>query len=172
MIKYSTIQLNSTNDIYLPSSLSPWLHPVALLQAHPILISICWKNVVPGIHALSVIHHYRFLYLEHSTSSCSGLSYHISLSLYTENLPLSFIHSFRIFLQRLFKSTTTQRRSRLQRWHCVGVNTPMRYRQLWVKNLPKVPTRHLERGSNLWPSERKAPNLPLNHHALSVDVQL
>jgi len=26
----------------------------------------------------------------------------------------------------------------------VGVNTPKRYRQLWVKNLPKVPTWRLK----------------------------
>jgi len=37
-------------------------------------------------------------------------------------------------LQSFFKSTTTQRRSRLQHWYCVGVNMPKRYRQ--VKDLP------------------------------------
>jgi len=40
------------------------------------------------------------------------------------------IHSFRIFLWCLFKSTTTSRCSRLQHWYCVGVNTPKRYTQL------------------------------------------
>ena len=39
-------------------------------------------------------------------------------------------YSFRIFLYRLFKSTNTQRRSRLQHWCCVGVDTPKCYRQL------------------------------------------
>ena len=41
----------------------------------------------------------------------------------------------------LFKSTkpTTQRRSRLHHWYCVGVNTPKRFRQLCVTDLPKVP---------------------------------
>src|SRR6218665_3564715 len=34
----------------------------------------------------------------------------------------SFIHSFRPFLQRPFKSSTTQRRSRLQHGHCIGVS--------------------------------------------------
>src|SRR6218665_110421 len=52
----------------------------------------------------------------------------------------SFVRFFRIFLERLFKSAATQRRSRLQQWHCVGVNTPKCYRQLVVKDLPKVPT--------------------------------
>src|SRR6218665_3444210 len=37
--------------------------------------------------------------------------------------PLSiFIHSFRPFLWRPFKSSTTQRRSRLQQGYCVGVS--------------------------------------------------
>jgi len=39
-----------------------------------------------------------------------------------------------------FQSTTTQRRSQLQRWYYVGVNTPKYCRQLRVKGLPKVPT--------------------------------
>ena len=34
----------------------------------------------------------------------------------------SFIHSFRPFLQRLFKSTSTQKRSRTQHGYCVGVS--------------------------------------------------
>src|SRR6218665_1988086 len=34
----------------------------------------------------------------------------------------SFIHSFRPFLLRLFKSSTTQRRSRLQHGYCIGVS--------------------------------------------------
>jgi len=54
------------------------------------------------------------------------------------------IHSFCTFLKRLFKSTTTQRCSRLQHWYYVRVNTPKRYRQLWAKDLPKVPTWLLE----------------------------
>ena len=41
--------------------------------------------------------------------------------------------------------------------------TPKRHRQLWVKDLPKVPTR-LERDSNLQPFGRKAPNLPMSRH--------
>ena len=60
---------------------------------------------------------------------------------------------------------TTQRRSRLQHWCCVEVHTPKRYRQLWVKDLPKVPTWRLEWDSNLRPSGRNGPNLPLSHHA-------
>src|SRR6218665_3694240 len=40
----------------------------------------------------------------------------------------------------------------------LGVNTPKRYRQLRVKDLPKVPTWRLEWDSNLRPSERKALN--------------
>src|SRR6218665_2197943 len=34
----------------------------------------------------------------------------------------SFIHSFRPFLYRPFKSSTTQRRSRLQHGYCIGVS--------------------------------------------------
>ena len=82
----------------------------------------------------------------------------------------SFIHSLRKFIWRLYKSTTTQRRSRLQHWHCVGVNTPKRYRQLWVKDLPHVPTWRKELDWSLQPSGRKAPNLPLSHHATQMYV--
>ena len=35
---------------------------------------------------------------------------------------LAFIHSFRPFLLRPFKSSTTQRRSRLQHGYCIGVS--------------------------------------------------
>jgi len=54
------------------------------------------------------------------------------------------LHSFWIFLKHLFKSTTTQRCSRLQHWYCVRVNMPKHYRQLRVKDLPKVPMWWLE----------------------------
>src|SRR6218665_3191299 len=39
--------------------------------------------------------------------------------------------------------------------------TPKRHRQLWVKDLPKVPTWRLERDSNLPPFGRKATNQPI-----------
>src|SRR6218665_1222449 len=39
-----------------------------------------------------------------------------------------------------------------------------RYRQLRVKDLPKIPTLRREWDSNLRPSGRKTPNLPLSHH--------
>ena len=79
---------------------------------------------------------------------------------------MQIIHSFWIFYSTSSKSTTAQRRShQLQHWYCVRVNTPKRYRQLWVKDLPKVPTWWLEWDSNLQHSGRKAPNLPLSHHA-------
>src|SRR6218665_952647 len=51
-----------------------------------------------------------------------------------------------------------------QHGYCVGVGTPKRYRQLRVKDLPKVPTWWLEWDSNLRPSGRKALNLPLSNH--------
>ena len=44
-------------------------------------------------------------------------------------------------------------------------HTPERYRQLRVKDLPKVLTWRLVRYSNLRPSGRKAPNLPLSLHS-------
>ena len=51
---------------------------------------------------------------------------------------------------------------------------PKRHRQLWVKDLPKVPMWRLERGSNLWPFGREETNLPMSHHAplLSHDVNI
>ena len=36
-------------------------------------------------------------------------------------------------------------------WHCVEVYKPKRYRQRWVKDLPKVPTSQQERNSNTRP---------------------
>src|SRR6218665_2278183 len=62
-------------------------------------------------------------------------------------------------------------RARLQHRYSVGVNTPKRYRQLRVKDLPKVPTWRLKWDSNLRLSRCKAPNLPLRHHALCVNHQ-
>src|SRR6218665_1163992 len=44
-----------------------------------------------------------------------------------------------------------------------------RYRQLRVKDLPKVPTWRLEWDSNLRPSGRKTPNLSLSHRAPQFD---
>ena len=53
---------------------------------------------------------------------------------------------------------------------CVGVGTPKRYRQLQVKDLPKVPTWWPERDSNQRFSGRKAPNLPLSHDTPQMPV--
>jgi len=90
---------------------------------------------------------------------------------------LNFIHSFRLFLQRLFKreyirfieiTCCLQIATRLTKienveqvryyWealpttaliaYCVGVNTPKGYRQPWVKDLPKVPSWRLGTGCN------------------------
>src|SRR6218665_1509249 len=49
-----------------------------------------------------------------------------------------------------------------QHGYCVGVSG---HRQLRVKVLPKVPVWRLERDSNPQPFGRKAPNLPMSHHA-------
>ena len=78
---------------------------------------------------------------------------------------MTFIHSFQIFLKSMFKSTTTQRRSRPQHCYFDGVNMLKHYRQLRVKDLLKVPTWWLEWDLNLRPSGCKTPNLPLSHHA-------
>ena len=59
-----------------------------------------------------------------------------------------------------------QKCARSQHWYCVRVNTPKRYRQLQVKDLPKVLTWWLERDSNPRPSSRKASTLPMWHHVL------
>ena len=68
-----------------------------------------------------------------------------------KNCPLQttegrIIHSF--IPDNSIASLQVQRRSRLPHWYCVGVTTPKRYRQLWVKDLSKVPTRQLEWGSD------------------------
>src|SRR6218665_2347331 len=46
-----------------------------------------------------------------------------------------------------------------------GSFTPKRHKQLRVKDLPKVLTWWLERDLNPRPFGRKAPNLPMSHHA-------
>ena len=71
-----------------------------------------------------------------------------------QNWSIVFIH----FHVVLLSAWAIQKRSRLQHWYCVWVNTPKRYRQLWVKDLPKVLAWRLEWDSNLRPSGRKAPN--------------
>ena len=43
--------------------------------------------------------------------------------------------------------------------------TPKRYRQLWLKYLPKVPAWRLEWDSNPRPFGRTVTNLPMSHHA-------
>ena len=63
---------------------------------------------------------------------------------------------------------STQRCSRLQHCYFVGVNMPKRCRQLWVKDLPKVPTWRLEQDSNPRPFGRKASTLPMGRHAPRV----
>jgi len=54
---------------------------------------------------------------------------------------LLFIHSFKVFLKRLFKLTTTQRHYRHSTDSQILCQsfTPKHHRQLWVKDLPKVP---------------------------------
>ena len=76
----------------------------------------------------------------------------------------SFIHSFRPFLLRLFKPLLLGGAPDTARILCRNF-TPKHHRQLWVKDLPKVPTWQLERESNPWPFGRKAPTLPKRHHA-------
>src|SRR6218665_3016545 len=51
--------------------------------------------------------------------------------------------------------------------------TPKRHTQLRTKDLPKVPTRRLERNSNPRHSDQKASTLPMRHHAqLLISVVL
>src|SRR6218665_1880881 len=45
------------------------------------------------------------------------------------------------------------------------------YRQLQVKDLPKVPTWRLERNSNPRPSGRKASTLPMRHYAQRIYIK-
>jgi len=72
-----------------------------------------------------------------------------------DDLSTMFIHSG--YFYSTFKSTTTQRCSWLQHLYFVGVNAKKHYRQLWVKDLPKVPTQRLEWDSNLRPHNRIRP---------------
>src|SRR6218665_2038937 len=85
-------------------------------------------------------------------------------SLYFEQKVWLF-HSFMLFLYRLFKSTTAQRRSRRSTDPMLRGNfTPKRHRQLRVKDLPMVPTWRLEQDSNPRSFGRKASMLPMSRH--------
>ena len=119
-------------------------------------------------------------------SGCVLCFFQVSVSLWRDDNFFFFVAWTRLaLLQVLFQitrsfipdisvaplqSTTTQKRSKLQHWYCVGVNMAKRYWQLWVKDLPKVRTWRLERDSNLWPSGRKAPNLPLSLHTFVLSL--
>src|SRR6218665_2471918 len=70
------------------------------------------------------------------------------------------VHSFRIILLRLFKSTNIQRRSLKEHRHRVVVNTPKRYMLLRVGLKDKAARVGFEPG----PTGRKVLNLPLSHH--------
>ena len=88
-------------------------------------------------------------------------------------IPVTSIHSFRLFIQPIFKSTTTQRRSQHNedRPTCWSF-TRKRYRQLRVRDLPKVHMRRQERNSNPRPFGRKASNIPTSHHASQCKILL
>jgi len=47
---------------------------------------------------------------------------------------------------------------------------PKFHRQLWVKDLPKVPTWRLERESSPWPFGRKVLTLPKRHHIPQIYI--
>ena len=71
----------------------------------------------------------------------------------------SFIHSFRNFYSAS-SSPLLLRGAPDYSIDTVAVNTPKCYRQLWVKDLPKVFTWQLEWDSNLRPTECKEPFYP------------
>jgi len=81
------------------------------------------------------------------------------------NLPFRFIHSFWLFLWRLFKSTIVPRSAPNTAQILCRSFTPKSHRQLRVKDLPNDPTWRLQRYSNPRPFGRKASNLPMSHHA-------
>ena len=91
-------------------------------------------------------------------SNCLQLSLRVlyGFSHYSTGLGL-FIHSF-----YFFKTSTTQKRSR-HSTDTVPEFHAKRQRQLWVKDLSKVPTWRLERESNPWLFGRKASTLPKRH---------
>src|SRR6218665_272440 len=65
---------------------------------------------------LSVQLFYQFL-----CTSCSVFSHRLHFS-NSFHFLVATVHSFRAFLYRLFKSSTTQRGSRLQHGYCIGVS--------------------------------------------------
>jgi len=76
-----------------------------------------------------------------------------------------FIHSFRLFLLPITISSPLLLRGAPDTARTLCRNfMPKRHRQLWVKNLPKVPTWRLERESNPWPFGQKSSTLPKRHH--------
>src|SRR6218665_3629767 len=82
-----------------------------------------------------------------------------------------FIHSFGLFLRRLFKFTIVLREAPDTRILCRSF-MPKRHRQQQVKDLPKVPMWLQERDSNPRPFGRKATNLPMSHPAHNTYTSL
>ena len=72
---------------------------------------------------------------------------------------LSYIHSF--YFYSASSSPLLLRGAPNTAWIlCRNFTSKRHHRQLWVKDLPKVPTWRLERESNPWPFGRKASTLP------------
>ena len=65
---------------------------------------------------------------------CTALLLDFSFWNEWQSFCIEFIHSI-----ALLSAWAIQKHSRLQHWYCIGVNTLKRYRQLRVKDLPKVP---------------------------------
>ena len=74
----------------------------------------------------------------------------------------SFIHSFRPFCSASSSLLLLRSAPDTARILCRSF-TPKRHRQLWVKDLHKVPTWQLERESNPWPSGWKLSTQPMRH---------
>ena len=106
-----------------------------------------------------------------------NLSYLLNIYLYGQyillvSMPVCLsIHSFWIFLQRLFKSILLIGAPDTARILCRSF-PPKRHRQLRVNDFPKAPTWQLERDSNPRPSSRQLSTIPMSDHVPQMSVCL
>ena len=142
------------SDLSLFCSVAPFVLSLFQVGHIPVALSKLFSELslfwcVFRYVALSILTPYN-LYV------CKAIHYYSDWSVLLHYC-IVFIHFSR---NELFRNSPDH-----SNWHCVGVYTPKRYRQLQVKDLPKVSTWRLERDWNPRPFGRKAATLPMHHHA-------
>ena len=127
------------------------LPTLVLFLSTSLAVSCCTRCVSSGDRSLDTLSSHR--------SHCAKLKNNVQNPLYC----IVFIHFYSASHGKSLSEAllTTE-------IDTVRVYTTKRYRQLQVKDLPKIPMWRLERDSNPQPSGRKALSLPMRHNALTT----